>query len=121
MTADVIASGRAVLGIELGSTRIKACLIDPDGATLATANHGWEIDDLLAVARQRSGAYTESELDLGTLAAVRWRSTAPSPTSAASAWSRGSRTPAPRRGSRPGLRPVLLSNEREPARARARP
>jgi signal transduction histidine kinase len=26
------------------------------------------IDDLLAVARQRSGAYTESELDLGTLA-----------------------------------------------------
>ena len=42
MTADVIASGRAVLGIELGSTRIKACLIDPDGATLATANHGWE-------------------------------------------------------------------------------
>jgi sugar (pentulose or hexulose) kinase len=42
VTADVIASGRAVLGIELGSTRIKACLMDPDGATLATANHGWE-------------------------------------------------------------------------------
>jgi hypothetical protein len=39
VTADVIASGRAVLGIELGSTRINACLIDPDGAT---ANHGWK-------------------------------------------------------------------------------
>ncbi|GMA89767.1 FGGY-family carbohydrate kinase [Homoserinibacter gongjuensis] len=30
------------LGIELGSTRIKACLIDADGRTLATGSHSWE-------------------------------------------------------------------------------
>jgi sugar (pentulose or hexulose) kinase len=32
----------AVLGIELGSTRIKACLIGPDAAVLATGAHEWE-------------------------------------------------------------------------------
>ena len=41
--ADAIASGRAVLGIELGSTRIKACLIGADPSTvLATGSHEWE-------------------------------------------------------------------------------
>src|SRR5690606_38720160 len=30
------------LGIELGSTRIKACLIDADGRTLATGSRSWE-------------------------------------------------------------------------------
>ncbi|AZS38071.1 Ribulokinase [Microbacterium lemovicicum] len=40
--ATVIADGRAVLGIELGSTRIKACLIGPDAAVLATGSHEWE-------------------------------------------------------------------------------
>ena len=39
---DVIALGRAVLGIELGSTRIKAVLIDPQGRQLAAGNHTWE-------------------------------------------------------------------------------
>ena len=42
MTADLISSGRAVLGIELGSTRIKACLIDDDLTVLATGSHEWE-------------------------------------------------------------------------------
>jgi len=37
-----IDSGRAVLGIELGSTRIKACLVGPDAAVLATGSHAWE-------------------------------------------------------------------------------
>jgi sugar (pentulose or hexulose) kinase len=39
-----IADGRAVLGIELGSTRIKACLIDPDDPTtvLAVGSSDWE-------------------------------------------------------------------------------
>ncbi|MFG6477344.1 xylulokinase [Microbacterium sp. P06] len=39
-----IAAGRAVLGIELGSTRIKACLIDPDDPTvvLAVGSSDWE-------------------------------------------------------------------------------
>jgi sugar (pentulose or hexulose) kinase len=42
MSRDVIAGGRAVLGIELGSTRIKACLVDDGGAVLATGSHQWE-------------------------------------------------------------------------------
>lgn len=42
MSRDVIAAGRAVLGIELGSTRIKACLVDADGTVLATGSHHWE-------------------------------------------------------------------------------
>jgi sugar (pentulose or hexulose) kinase len=41
--ADAIRSGRAVLGIELGSTRIKACLIGDDPAvTIAVGSHAWE-------------------------------------------------------------------------------
>ncbi len=41
--ASVISAGRAALGIELGSTRIKACLIDPaTHAVLATGAHDWE-------------------------------------------------------------------------------
>ena len=38
---DVV-SGRAVLGIELGSTRIKAVLISPDGTPIASGSHDWE-------------------------------------------------------------------------------
>jgi sugar (pentulose or hexulose) kinase len=41
-TAQIIESGQAVLGIELGSTRIKACLIAPDGTSLATGSSAWE-------------------------------------------------------------------------------
>lgn len=40
--ADLIADGTAVLGFELGSTRIKACLVGPDGTALATGSHEWE-------------------------------------------------------------------------------
>lgn len=41
---DAIAAGRTSLGIELGSTRIKACLIaDEDPSTaIATGSHDWE-------------------------------------------------------------------------------
>ncbi|MFF1878440.1 xylulokinase [Leifsonia sp. NPDC058230] len=41
---DAIASGRTTLGIELGSTRIKACLVDAaDPSTvLAVGSHEWE-------------------------------------------------------------------------------
>ncbi|MBO1901034.1 ATPase [Leucobacter weissii] len=44
MTAhDDILEGRTSLGIELGSTRIKACLIGTDAATvLGAGSHGWE-------------------------------------------------------------------------------
>ena len=39
---EVIASGQAVLGIEFGSTRIKAVLIGPDHAPIASGDHAWE-------------------------------------------------------------------------------
>lgn len=40
--ARLITAGQASLGIEFGSTRIKACLIAPDGTTLADGSHEWE-------------------------------------------------------------------------------
>jgi sugar (pentulose or hexulose) kinase len=40
--ARTIAEGRAVLGIELGSTRIKAVLVDVTGHVLAVGEHTWE-------------------------------------------------------------------------------
>src|SRR3954462_7058077 len=45
MTTDAaaaITSGRTAVGIELGSTRIKAVLIGPDHAPLAVGSHDWE-------------------------------------------------------------------------------
>lgn len=39
---SVIESGRAILGIELGSTRIKAVLIDEDNKPMAQGSHEWE-------------------------------------------------------------------------------
>ncbi|WP_309712664.1 FGGY-family carbohydrate kinase [Pseudolysinimonas sp.] len=40
---DTIVAGRAVLGIELGSTRIKACLIGDDPSdVIASGSHEWE-------------------------------------------------------------------------------
>jgi sugar (pentulose or hexulose) kinase len=39
---EAIAAGRTALGIELGSTRIKAMLIDAHHAPLATGSHHWE-------------------------------------------------------------------------------
>ena len=42
MAVDVIAGGQTALGIELGSTRIKAVLIGPDHQVLATGSHAWE-------------------------------------------------------------------------------
>ncbi|ASK65654.1 ATPase [Brachybacterium avium] len=47
-TASLLAEGRAHLGLELGSTRIKAALIDDLGTVLATGSHAWEnqlVDD----------------------------------------------------------------------------
>jgi sugar (pentulose or hexulose) kinase len=39
---SLIDAGGAVLGCELGSTTIKATLIDPQGRPLASGSHGWE-------------------------------------------------------------------------------
>ena len=40
--ASIIESGQAVMGMELGSTRIKAVLIGPDNSPLASGGHNWE-------------------------------------------------------------------------------
>ena len=39
---EIVAGGKAVLGIEFGSTRIKAVLIGPDFAPVASGVHDWE-------------------------------------------------------------------------------
>ena len=39
---DMIMNGQTALGIEFGSTNIKAVLIDEEGTVLATGSHGWE-------------------------------------------------------------------------------
>ena len=40
--AKAISEGQTSLGVEFGSTNIKACLIGPDHQVLATGNHAWE-------------------------------------------------------------------------------
>ncbi|MBR7742039.1 ATPase [Phycicoccus sp. BSK3Z-2] len=55
--ADVISQGRAVLGIELGSTRIKAVLVAPDGRPLASGGHAWENRFV-----DRTWTYTEDDV-----------------------------------------------------------
>ena len=39
---QLIENGKAVLGIEFGSTRIKAVLIDENHTPIATGAHDWE-------------------------------------------------------------------------------
>jgi len=41
-TQQAIQSGKTVLGIEFGSTRIKAVLIGEDHAPIASGSHEWE-------------------------------------------------------------------------------
>ena len=41
-TAQMITDGKAVLGIEFGSTRIKAVLVDEAGKPIASGAHDWE-------------------------------------------------------------------------------
>lgn len=41
-TIELIRQGHAVLGIEFGSTRIKAVLIDGENQPVASGDHGWE-------------------------------------------------------------------------------
>lgn len=55
--AKVIEAGQVYLGIEFGSTRIKAVLTDKDGKVLATGGHGWEN-------RLENGIWTYSEEDI---------------------------------------------------------
>ena len=39
---STIETGKAILGIELGSTRIKAVLIDQENKPIAQGSHTWE-------------------------------------------------------------------------------
>ena len=39
---NTIQSGNAIMGIEMGSTRIKAVLIDENHNPIASGSHGWE-------------------------------------------------------------------------------
>ena len=39
---DLIASGQSVLGLEFGSTRIKAVIVDEKGTPIATGGYNWE-------------------------------------------------------------------------------
>ena len=57
--AQLIADGRAVLGIELGSTRIKAVLIDENHIPIASGSHDWEN-------RLENGIWTYSPEDIHT-------------------------------------------------------
>ena len=41
-TQKSIEGGKTALGIEFGSTRIKAVLIDQDHALIASGSHAWE-------------------------------------------------------------------------------
>ncbi|QAY71785.1 FGGY-family carbohydrate kinase [Xylanimonas protaetiae] len=40
--AAAVVAGHTTLGVELGSTNIKACLVGPGAATLAVGSHTWE-------------------------------------------------------------------------------
>lgn len=40
--AEIIKDGLATLGVEMGSTRIKAVLIDQENKPIASGGHGWE-------------------------------------------------------------------------------
>lgn len=42
MSKEIIEAGKAVLGMEFGSTRIKAVLINPDHQVIAAGDHEWE-------------------------------------------------------------------------------
>ena len=54
-----IINGKTALGIEFGSTRIKAVLVGEDNAPIAAGNHDWEN-------RYENGVWTYSLDDIWT-------------------------------------------------------
>lgn len=56
---EAILSGKTVLGVELGSTRIKAVLVDENHTPIASGNHDWEN-------RLENGVWTYSIDDVWT-------------------------------------------------------
>ncbi len=67
-----IESGKAILGIEFGSTRIKAVLIDEDNAPIASGSHEWEnqlVDNIWTYSEEAiwaglQDAYTQMTVDV---------------------------------------------------------
>ncbi|MBO4799561.1 MAG: ATPase, partial [Lachnospiraceae bacterium] len=57
MSKELIEAGKAVMGLEFGSTRIKAVLIDEEYKVIAQGNHDWEN-------RLKNGIWTYSEDDI---------------------------------------------------------
>ncbi|MCR5315277.1 MAG: FGGY-family carbohydrate kinase [Bacteroidaceae bacterium] len=87
MTAkQTIETGKAILGIEFGSTRIKAVLIDQDNKPIAQGSHTWEnqlVDGLWTYSTDaiwyglqdcyadlRKNVLTQYEIEIETLAAI---------------------------------------------------
>jgi len=84
--AQLIAAGKAVLGLELGSTRIKASLIAPDATPLASGSYAWENQlkdgiwtyDVVDIWRGVAGCYSslledvraKHDLELSSLASL---------------------------------------------------
>jgi sugar (pentulose or hexulose) kinase len=74
-----IVDGRTTLGIELGSTRIKACLVDEDLVPVAAGSHEWENElvdgrwtySLLAVETGLRAAYAALVADVESQYGVR--------------------------------------------------
>ena len=61
MTAkQTIEAGKAILGIEFGSTRIKAVLIDEDNKPIAQGSHEWE-NQLSTTAKSRHSLPSASQ------------------------------------------------------------
>ena len=60
---SVIQSGKTALGIEFGSTNIKAVLIGPDHSPIASGSHGWEN-------RLENGVWTYSLDDVWSLSLI---------------------------------------------------
>ena len=83
---QVISSGKAILGIEFGSTRIKAVLIDPENKPIAQGSHTWEnqlVDGLWTYSTEaiwyglqdcyadlRKNVLKEYDVEIETLAAI---------------------------------------------------
>ena len=61
---DLITSGGAIVGIEFGSTRIKAVLVDSDNAPQAMGSHTWENSLVVGI-----WTYSEEEIISGLQAA----------------------------------------------------
>jgi sugar (pentulose or hexulose) kinase len=76
--AGIIEAGKAVLGIEFGSTRIKGALIAPDGKVIASGSYGWENQlkdgiwtyDLAEIWKGLAGCYASLAADVGSTYSV---------------------------------------------------